>query len=799
MYKRHTPLWMLRFLSERRAWVVAVGLVSILVVGLWTWGARHAAARASELIHDRFGLDADIAAADLGLGGVELKDVELRGRSGGLVVRANRIKARVSAIGALFSGARAVSAIAADGIDVSVDLGHPGIEASLSELESRLALRRPSSNTASVSTGKGREYAITDLTVRVRDAQGALVEIRDVDLSKKSNELRSSVAEALIGETIGDHARIGATTFVLHRENGKWAMHELSVDGANVRWLGDTDEENEPLAFRIRQALQVLPASRPASGPDDAVTPSPGAVPNTQPRFLSRLSAEPKINLSNVTIESQTPDRRVERVQDLGVALTGGGDGWFRLLMGGHTSNNGTLNVDLRVQPSEARAEGNVIARGISLALVAPFVPVVPLYNAEKGTVSAELDLRADSPDQVRIEGKVALRNAALLSDRIAPEPIEKIGFDLGGEGVWFPAQRRLVIEQGHVRLGETAVLVNGELERAPEHYRVDLTANMPPTLCNDVVGAIPQDVFGGLRGFAWSGNWSAVARIALDSRDLEATELSIRVRNLCQFERIPRWVRVDRFKRPFRHRVIEPDETTFTMVTGPTTTNWVPLADVSPFLIEAVISHEDARFYDHGGFAPWAIRDALVRNLQEGRYVVGASTISMQLAKNLYLQRQKTLARKVQEVILTWWLENALNKDEILELYLNVIEYGPSIYGLKNAALHYFGRSASDLSPAESAFLACILPAPKRYHAYYERDALTTSIRSKMGRLLEHMAKRERIGSEALAYGLAELEQFNFQQDDDPPPLPRTLPPLGVTVDDLTEPDPYEVLFVAP
>ncbi|MCZ6807658.1 MAG: transglycosylase domain-containing protein [Deltaproteobacteria bacterium] len=794
---------MLRFLSDRRAWVVAVGLtlvlVMVLLLGAWIWGARQATARASKLIHDRFGLDAEIAAADLGLRGVELRGVELRDRSGGLVVRVNRVNARVTPIGALFSGTRAVSAISAHGIEVSVDLGHPGINDSLAELKSTLAPRQPTSKPASSSVGKGRTYAITDLTVRVRDAQGALVQMNDVDLSKESDDMRGSVAEILIGEATRDHARIGPTTVALHRENGTWAMRELSVDGGSVRWLGDPAGQNEPLALRIRQALRVLGAWGPASEPNDAVPPPPEVVPSEQPRLLSRLSTDAEIHLSDLKIESQTPDGHFERVQNLRVALTGGGDGWFRLLVGGQTSNDGTLNVDLRVQPSEARAEGNVIVRGISLALVAPFVPEVPFYNAEAGTVSAELDLGADSPDQVRIEGKVVLRDAALSSERIAPGPIEKIGFDVGGKGVWFPAQRRLLIEQGHFRLGRARAFVNGELERTPEHYRVDLTAKLPPTLCNDVVGAIPQDLLGSLEGFAWSGSWSAIARIVLDSRDLEATELSIRVRNLCQFERIPRWVRVERFQQPFRHKVVEPDDTTFEMVTGPETHNWVPLAEVSPFLIQAVISHEDARFYDHGGFAPWAIRDALVRNLREGRYVVGGSTISMQLAKNLYLQREKTIARKVQEVILTWWLENALNKDEILELYLNVIEYGPSIYGLKNAAMHYFGRMPGELSPAESAFLASILPSPKRYHVYYERDALTKSMRSKMGRLLEHMAKRERIGPEALAHGLTELEQFDFQQEGDPPPLPRTLPPLGVTTDEVDEPDPFGALFVSP
>jgi membrane peptidoglycan carboxypeptidase len=212
------------------------------------------------------------------------------------------------------------------------------------------------------------------------------------------------------------------------------------------------------------------------------------------------------------------------------------------------------------------------------------------------------------------------------------------------------------------------------------------------------------------------------------------------------------------------------------------------------------VISHEDGAFYDHGGFAPWAIRDALVRNLREGRYVVGASTISMQLAKNLYLHREKTIARKVQEVILTWWLEDALTKDEILELYLNVIEYAPGVYGLRQAAAYYFGRGPNDLSPAESAFLACALPSPKRYHLSYERGALTRSMKGNMRRLLEHTAKRERIGPEALAYGLTELEDFHFHREADPPPPPRVLPPLGTPdPSEAAALDPFEALFVVP
>ena len=125
-------------------------------------------------------------------------------------------------------------------------------------------------------------------------------------------------------------------------------------------------------------------------------------------------------------------------------------------------------------------------------------------------------------------------------------------------------------------------------------------------------------------------------------------------------------------------------------------------MEDISPYFVHAVLAHEDAGFFSHHGFSEMHIRSALIRNLQEGRYVVGASTITMQLVKNVFLHREKTLARKIQEVLLTWWIERVMPKRDILELYLNVIEYGPGIYGIRRGARHYFNRLPAQLSPAE-------------------------------------------------------------------------------------------------
>jgi hypothetical protein len=791
---------MLRFLSERRPWVVAACVGLMFVVGLWLWALSRATARASDLLGDRLGVEAEVEEARLSFGGIELVGVQIRGRHGGFVARLNEVDAGLSLLGALFDGLGAVRRLSAQGVEVTIDLREQGLSSSLAVLEQKLTGRSMAGQPAAQARrtkGRGRTFEVRDLTFRVIDAHGTLLLIDEASLHKEGNDLRASATNTIVGAGSADHASLGASTLALQRNEEAWDLRELTIDGVRVRSVQDADPRERALALRIREGIAMLRPSEP-NPPEEP--PGPGEIPPLPARLFARLSADASISVSGVQIESRISAERVQRIQDLAVAVNGGDNGWYRVRVTGQTADQGGLNVDLSLMPADVRAEGRLELRRVSLALIAPFVPDLPLYHADAGALSAKLDLIASSPDRIGIEGSVRLRELAVNTDRIAPVPIENISIDIVGKGIWYPDQRRLHIEHGQVRMGQARVSIDGELERTSEHYRVHLTATLPPTDCNDVVRAIPEQVLAPLAGFEWSGTWSALARISLDSRDLEASDLSIRVRNLCHFERVPNWVRVERFRQPFRHRALEPDESVFEMQTGPGTANWVAFADISPFVVPTVISHEDGAFYEHGGFAPWAIRDALVRNLQEGRYVVGASTISMQLAKNLYLHREKTVARKVQEVILTWWLENALTKDEILELYLNVIEYGPGVYGLRQAAAYYFGRDPKDLSPAESAFLACVLPSPKRYHLSYERGALTRSMKGSMQRLLEHTAKRQRIGPEALAYGLAELEDFHFHRETDPAPAPRVLPPLRTAdAPDSAPLDPFEALFLVP
>lgn len=152
----------------------------------------------------------------------------------------------------------------------------------------------------------------------------------------------------------------------------------------------------------------------------------------------------------------------------------------------------------------------------------------------------------------------------------------------------------------------------------------------------------------------------------------------------------------------------------------------WVPLSRISPHLRQAVVVAEDASFFTHEGFDWEGIKDAARYNLEAGKLKRGGSTITQQLAKNLYLSSERSLLRKAREALITRSLEHHLTKERIFELYLNVAEWGQGVYGAEAAARHHFKKSSRDLSAGEAAWLAAILPSPRRYDPLRKTTALT-------------------------------------------------------------------------
>lgn len=167
----------------------------------------------------------------------------------------------------------------------------------------------------------------------------------------------------------------------------------------------------------------------------------------------------------------------------------------------------------------------------------------------------------------------------------------------------------------------------------------------------------------------------------------------------------------------------------------------WVKYSAIAPIAKRAVVASEDDRFMDHWGFDFTGIQDAFEKNLADGEFAVGGSTISQQLARNLFLTPSKNLWRKGEEAIITVMLETTLGKRRILELYLNVAEWGDLIYGIEAASRYYFHKPASALTPHEAAFLAAMLPNPRFYQDNLGSRGLQKRIRAIEGRMnLSHV-----------------------------------------------------------
>lgn len=166
----------------------------------------------------------------------------------------------------------------------------------------------------------------------------------------------------------------------------------------------------------------------------------------------------------------------------------------------------------------------------------------------------------------------------------------------------------------------------------------------------------------------------------------------------------------------------------------------WVNYDQISRNLVRAVLAGEDSRFFDHSGFDWEEIRKAAEKDWEEKRFHRGASTVSQQLAKNLFLSTSKNPVRKLHEALITWEMERILSKRRILELYLNVIEWGDGIYGAEAASRHYFNTSAASLTPDQAAFLSAIIPNPRGAYNPDKHRRRVERRRNLIVRLMRHV-----------------------------------------------------------
>ena len=409
--------------------------------------------------------------------------------------------------------------------------------------------------------------------------------------------------------------------------------------------------------------------------------------------------------------------------------------------------------------PRTRSGEVLVGAERFDLNKIANVLGGTPLRNIDKTSLGGELKIKSDGKT-INAEGSVEVDRLSVFHPRLAAETLEDVSLTGEVEATYTFATQQVDLKRAVMRTGGVEYQVNGMLRRGKNRAFEELHARLrvPPVECQAVLDSLPPALLPKLQGFKLRGTFDTDFEVHVQRDKLEDTVLSgsVGIRN-CDVTAAAKGMSAGKIRGQFRHRTIvgftDGKPRYRTMTIGPENSAYVSLGNVSPYLVNSLLTTEDSSFFRHRGFIVSEFRTALIKNLEAGFFRYGASSITMQLVKNVYLDRQKTMSRKLQELFMTWYVETKVKKSRIMEVYVNAIEYGPGLYGIGNASHRYFGKRAAELNPTESAFFSSILPAPRRRFRQYCRDKLTGWTERKIERILGLMLKRNRINE-------AEFEQ---------------------------------------
>ena len=251
------------------------------------------------------------------------------------------------------------------------------------------------------------------------------------------------------------------------------------------------------------------------------------------------------------------------------------------------------------------------------------------------------------------------------------------------------------------------------------------LKIDIPKMKAQDFINSLPQGLFTNVEGMEADGNFDYKLNFLYNKKKPNAVVFDSRLNK--ENLRIKKFGQANlaMLNEQFTYRAIENGVPQRPILVGSANPNYTPLNEISPYLEKAVLTNEDPSFFRHRGFINEAFKQSIVKNIRTKKFSRGASTISMQLVKNVFLTREKTLSRKLEEILLVYILENnrIASKSRMLEVYFNVIEWGPNVYGIHEAAQFYFQKQPHDLSLNECLYLASIVPKPKKFMWQFDNE----------------------------------------------------------------------------
>jgi len=697
---RKRPRWMIP--------VIAAGVLSVLLaVGLLVIyprvGARMVRDKVTAKLGSKLGRDVRLGHVEVSLGRAVIHDIEIRGPNDGELplVHIARVEVEFDALRSLVGSVR-VGEATVDGVTLTIRRHVDGRD-NVRDVIERLQSERGGG-------GAGGGGSISPTSIRITHAR-----------------------------LLADDAQSGATMLVTDGD-ATWKPGELIAQARGVSATTTAAPKASAATLDVRKIAGQPPILVIAGG---------------------ELSLWPKLSLTGI---GGTITADPKHAGEYKIDLAGG--------YGGVPGNLWTAKGPL--DPRGLTASIELEAAKFQLDRLAPILERTPVVDYASTSVDTKvrLDLTANGG---KFAGEFHLRGLNVGHPMLADKEVHDL--DLSGKiaGSFDRAARRFELHQGdfvtrdvpfsvtgavarpHRIIEEAAPVVAGDPKppggpvgpprQGPAGVQfLNLRLVIPPIDCQRMLGAIPTEMAPYMAGYKLRGVFDVDVNLDVDWAKLDETKLGghVGLRH-CKVVEQPA-DSPKRLKDEFEHYVEVDQGKWHSFVVGPSSNDFVPFEEISPYLVRSIMSTEDSAFYSHKGFITTEFRTALVNDLKAGAFKYGASSITMQMVKNVLLYREKTLARKLQELFLTWHVENTLTKDRILEIYFNVIEYGPGLYGIGPATAYYFGKAPKDLTPVEAAFFSTILPAPKERHKQYCAGTLTKWTHDKIQRILGIMLKRDRL-----------------------------------------------------
>jgi len=590
--------------------------------------------------------------------------------------------------------------------------------------------------------------------------------------SRLRDRVEAALAARLGGVELGSHSevdwglRLSFGPLRISPEPGAPVVLEMERVRVRPRWTALLAGRLEPGLIQLRTVVvrpgTQLEGLRALARRLQSRTPAPGKETPTSSVTGARL---PRLEMQDLRVElvsSQDGHPLDLGAWDAQVEISGAASG--RVLEVAVQRDGGG---EARSIVRWAREQPFQVEAGLEGMPLRPLIELLGQrvgVRATAGSVTARIkgllpaDLRRG---ELEVSGRID--GLFLEGNRLASEPVGPWRLSGAGTVDWDRGAREVRLRDGHIGFGENDSLrvnLEGVYEgtRAPR-FRAE--ARVDQLRYQDAIDALPPQFSLGDEAPRIPGLLDARVRVSGPVRDPEQWVLDVKL-DLAGLRAASKATPFF-LRGPFIYRPVDAAGHTREIWVGPQNPNFVPISELPRYVSRAVTTSEDAGFWFHPGFDFDEMKESII-DAAEGSRVRGASTLTQQLAKNLFLSRERTFARKVREALFTVALEASLPKSRLMEIYLNIIEWGPGFYGLGEASRHYFGVNPRALGVQQAAFLATIIPNPVRYHFMYERGRLTPAWQYKVRNLIRKLESNGIIDSTQAFQ--AEFSPVKFRKD---------------------------------